>query len=166
MTRTSQRFAALIVAAALAVLVTGCQSPGPIGGPGHEVPANPGAGSVAASSSAVATTTPDLAPLPAGLPADFPVFKGRVLASSKKTSGGKTTYSFTIETRDGAKIVSDWYGSQFQKGGWTVSATYAKAPAGSSSAVTVAKKGLSQATVAAREKSGTTTIEVTLVTSG
>ena len=142
MSRTPRLCVALIGLALAVVMVSGCQ---PAGGPN---------GGQNGSAPTVAAKT-----LPAGLPSDLPVYAGTVVASAKATSGGKTTFSFTIETADDPKTVAEWYRTHLDKAGWTVTSNGAGGPV----AMMSASKGSSQASVASGKSGGKTAVVCVLV---
>ena len=150
MSRRPRSCVALLGFVLALVMLSGCQpGAGPNGGPV--------AGSQNGKAPTVAAKT-----LPAGLPSDLPVYAGTVVASAKATSGGTTTFSFTIETADGAQVVAEWYRTHFNGGGWTVASNYTKSGA-APFAMMSARKGSLQASVALGGRGGKTQVVCSLV---
>lgn len=158
MSRTSISLSVVVLAAFLAGSLTGCQ-------PKVATPADIGvsapSGSVPASATASAPKV-----LPAGLPSDFPVFKGTVVASAKSTARGVTTFSFSIETAQPPSTVSYWYRSHLDSAGWKVASGYTKPQAGGSFTVLVLTKGTSKANVAIGNAGRVTRVICTLAVKG
>jgi hypothetical protein len=96
--------------------------------------------------------------LPAGMPADFPAYKGNVITSGKSTTSDGTSYSYSMDTADSVQTVAEWYKAEFEKGGWTVANTFIGGDAGNETSMMTCKKGTMEANVTAGTSEGKTTI--------
>jgi hypothetical protein len=138
----------------------------------------PGMGSATATASASASPTGSpLAkasgrldaevPLPAGFPADIPVYpKARLTAGASFTSTGEVAWGMEWETTDDPGKVQAYYAKQLSQGDWTL--TVNNQPNGAVYAAAFARKSNShdKGTLAINSDAGVTTIALSLLSSG
>lgn len=157
----------LMLVLSLALLVTGCQQAADNAAKNAVAAAAgvkvEGSGDSVTITGNDGSTTTVGKTLPVGMPSDMPVYQGTIVTSGKSTTSDGTTFSFSMETADGAQKVSDWYKGEFEKGGWTVDNAFSGTTSDGVTAMLSAKKGTSEAQITAGEQSGKTTIIAVLV---
>lgn len=68
--------------------------------------------------------------LPEGYPDDAPVYDGTIASAWESTDQGKTTYMVSVTTKDSIGDVVDWYKSELESEGWTITTTFKDASSG------------------------------------
>jgi phosphate starvation-inducible protein PhoH len=61
--------------------------------------------------------------VPDGLPADVPVYSGKIKNSAKMETGEGVNYSFAVETDDDIATVVGWYKTKLGEKQWKISST-------------------------------------------
>jgi hypothetical protein len=157
---------AYVVALAALLLVTGCSS---IPGIGGNTAATPSA-SAAPKGLPPAAASGHLdaeVPMPAGFPADVPVYpRARLTAGVSFTSTGQVAWGMEWETTDDTSKVQAYYARQLSQGDWAL--TVNGSANGAAYAATFARRSNSHqtGTVSIRSDSGVTTIALSFLGSG
>lgn len=102
-------------------------------------------------------------PMPAGFPADFPIYPGsRLTAGASFTSSGQVAWGMEWETLDAVAKVQAFYAQKLEQGDWTI--TF-KGNSGGSFAATFTRKSNSHVdgTLAGSSDAGVTKILLSLI---
>jgi hypothetical protein len=166
----SRRFrlgVALVLALALALVVTGCQQAADNATKtaveaAAGVKVDQSGDNVTVTGNDGSTTTVGKT-LPAGMPSDFPVYPGTVITGNKSTTSEGTSWSYSMETADSVQKVSDWFKAELGKAGWTIGSTFVGGDAGNETSMLICTKGTSELNITAGTSEGKTTIVAILV---
>lgn len=69
------------------------------------------------------TASSDQGKLPDGLPDDVPAYEGTIKSSATMEGSEGANYSFSVETKDDATTVVDWYKDKLAEKGWKITST-------------------------------------------
>jgi hypothetical protein len=117
----------------VAVVIAFAASACTIGGASSAQSAQPSASSPFTSASPTPKLDPKVA-LPAGFPADVPIYTGaRLTSAAAFTSNGQSTWGMVWETFDSVDKVTAFYTAKLNQGDWTV--TFSGTASGAFSAV-------------------------------
>lgn len=150
---------------AAVLLLTGCSH---IPGMGSKTAATASA-SASPTGSPLAKASGQLdaeVPMPAGFPADLPVYpKARLTAGASFSSSGQVAWGMEWETTDSPSKVQAFYAKQMSQGDWTL--TVNNQTSGAAYAATFARNSNSHetGTLAINSDAGVTTIALSLLSS-
>ena len=122
-----------------------------------------GSVSVETEDGSMEVTGGDSAEVPDGFPSDMPLYDGTVVMGQAIEVDGETSYNVAIEVEDDVADIADWYSSELDAEGWTITFEMSNDSDGMEMVTYQVEKGNMTGQVIIAHEDEETTVAVTVV---